>query len=319
MISKYSCRSAAASRRSKPVGPRVLATFCAAFCAALALARPQPLRAEPSAGTSPTAAQCLAHHRSAQLYHRDVKLLEAAAEYRSCLHPACAKAVRADCWESLRQVDADTPSVVFAASRAGQDLGAVQVYVGDRRLQAWLSGVSVELNPGLHRFRFVAEDAPAIERRHLVRMGEKNRIISVEFPAGPAHVEPRVAAAGPKGPSRVGRSPAPLSDVPEGAAPSASSSGRWLFLLGGTVGLGAAATGYYAWRDFRAAQNECSPECSRHVRDRIDTKQYVAGGMAGVSAALFAVGFWRWQADGEPASSTVVGLSPYGFELSGRF
>src|SRR5262249_29886311 len=125
--------------------------------AAEAEAPPAPIEAAPppSADAADAAkSECLAKYEAAQVARRERRLLDSRAALRVCSGVACPAAVRADCVDWLDQVAHSLPSVVVTARARGADVFAVKVFVDGKLATEHLTGFALELDPGLHKFRF---------------------------------------------------------------------------------------------------------------------------------------------------------------------
>src|SRR5262249_19626998 len=147
---------------------------------------------------------CLAKYEAAQLARRERRLLDSRAALRSCSAAACPAAVRADCVDWLDQVAHSLPSVVVTARARGADVLDVKVFIDDKLAAQRLTGFALEIDPGLHQFRFESPPGPVIEREVLASEGVKDRPIEVEFAPPPPAAANLVAHAEP--PFRLGRS-----------------------------------------------------------------------------------------------------------------
>jgi len=174
----------------------------AAARAADAEVAPAPVEAAELPAAEPTDApktECFAKYEAAQVARRERRLLDSRAALRVCSGAACPAAVRADCVDWREQVAHSLPSVVVTARARGADVFAVKVFVDGKLAAERLTGFALELDPGLHKFRFESPPWPVIERQVLASEGVKDRPIEVEFAPPPppsaatltAHAEPR--------------------------------------------------------------------------------------------------------------------------------
>jgi hypothetical protein len=65
--------------------------------------------------------------------------------------------------------------------RAGRETGAVRVRIDGELLLERVGGEAVPVDPGEHTFRFETAGEPSIDRRIIVRQGEKNRRVAIRF------------------------------------------------------------------------------------------------------------------------------------------
>jgi hypothetical protein len=169
----------------------LLGTFVLATLAVLANAR--------DARADPTKAECVEADTAAQNERRAEHLHAARQQLEVCSNPACPKLVRDDCTQRLSALDAIIPGIVFAAKDAsGEDLIGVRVSV-DGGVPSELSATALAVDPGVHTFRFAVDGAKPVEKKLVIREGEKARQERVTFadlnvPAGGAaaasHPEP---------------------------------------------------------------------------------------------------------------------------------
>jgi hypothetical protein len=203
--------------------------------------------------------RCLSAYVEAQRLRDAGRLLESRTPLARCANDPCPQALQPDCSRWLADVDRVVPSVVFDVRDAGGgEITDVRVYVDGRPLLERLDGRPIDVNPGEHVFRFEPSGRAALERRVVVRAGEKARSIAVALPA-------------PAEPQRVeARRPFP-----------------WLAVsLGGVSLLGLVGTTYFglSYLDTREGQ-ACAPRCT--ADDERDVEQKAR--LANVSAAVFAL------------------------------
>ncbi len=125
--------------------------------------------------------QCLSQHEQSQILKQSTKLKEAREALLMCSRDICPSFVRADCVEWLGQLDRVIPSVVVTAKVNKRDEFNVKVTIDGQVASTRLDGRAIELNPGVHTFRFDLSPWPPIEQQVLVSEGEKNRLINVQF------------------------------------------------------------------------------------------------------------------------------------------
>jgi len=202
----------------------------AAILAVLACARPS--RADDTQA-------CLGSYEQVQRARQDKKLRAAKAQAIACARETCPAAIANECGQWLTEIERGIPTVVVEASTADwRDLVAVRVFVDGEPVAERLDGSALPIDPGGHRFRFETAGAPPIEQQVLVREGEKNRKIAVQFAGG---------APG------SGAAPVPDRPVPVAA-----------FVLAGVGVLGAAgfATFGLLGTSKRHELDACKPHCA---------------------------------------------------------
>lgn len=134
---------------------------------------------------------CVAASEDGQKLRNAGHYLRAHDSFASCGHETCPTEIRAFCVQSLDDLDQRTPTVVLSAKSRGNDESNVTVSVDGASFAARLDGRPTPIDPGEHRFRWVhAADAP-IDQTIVIRAGEKNRALAVEFGSAPPKPEPK--------------------------------------------------------------------------------------------------------------------------------
>jgi hypothetical protein len=163
------------------------------------------LRASTAVAGEPRKQECVAANERAQDLRQAGKLREMHAPLALCLSESCPGAVRDDCAERMRELDAVTPTVVFEAKdAAGHALNAVRVTVDGDAFADKLDGTPLAVDPGAHRFAFDVRGMRTQIRSLVFREGEKDRHETVVFGASaarPAIPAPEAGAQGPEGDS----------------------------------------------------------------------------------------------------------------------
>ncbi len=152
--------------------------------------------AEPNAELK---AACLQSFSAAQDRRDEQQLLAARSELLTCAQAGCPVAVRIQCAEWLREVQELIPSLVIAVKDAhGQDTIAVRISLDGKLVAEQLGSRPLELDPGQHLLRFEHAGLPAIEKRIVVKQGERLRRLGISFeqPAGPVPVLPPDGSGG---------------------------------------------------------------------------------------------------------------------------
>ena len=274
----------------------------------------------------PTKAQCVEADTAAQTERRAEHLRAAREQLELCSKAACPTLVREDCAQRLSDLDAMAPTVVFAAKdAAGEDLVAVRVTMDGVPFATELSGAALPVDPGLHAFTFETDGASPVEKKMVVREGEKGRQERVVFST--LHAVAAVAVA----PS------APLTS--DHAATSSWSSRKTAAIVVGVAGvagvIAGSVTGAMAFSSWSSSQSECgnsgctdrakalSDHDSASTFATVSDAAFIAGGVlvaAGVVLYLTAP-----SARSSPSSSglllvvPMVGLAGGGMRLEGRF
>lgn len=205
-------------------------------------------------------------------------LLSARASLLTCMRSNCKDWMVADCSKWLTEVEARIPTVVFSArNTAGRDLSAVQVQKDSgEALATRLDGRAIELEPGEHLFVFVAEDGTRVEKRALVREGEKAQSIVATFEASAEELAKARGQTTPVGPS------GPVDKPPIETQPST------LRYVGyGAAGIGVVGLGIGAIFGITAINKKNAADCD----DSGSCSNFAAVGDAKSAATVATVGF----------------------------
>lgn len=260
---------------------------------------PLPLLLAIVLATAPVAAAidkkaCIASSEKAQQLRADGHLTAAREELLQCAREACPAVVRKDCARWLGEIEDALPSVVLAARDAGgHDVTSAKVWVDGKVFAEKLDGKAQTLDPGTHVFRFEADGHPTVEETVLVREGEKNRTITVTFPAPPQPDKPADGAAA--------------------VAPKASPSpAAWVLGGVGVVALGGFAYFGLSGRS-RASdlRDTCAPACPSGDVDDVRNRLLLADVSLGVAVVSFGVATWLFlspRSEAPPAHA--VGVQP---------
>lgn len=225
------------------------------------------------------------------------QLQEALKVLAACSDPACPTELRTECAQRIDGIGVAMPTVVFAAKDGtGNDLYDVKVTMDGAPLVASLDGRPVSVDPGEHEFVFETAGQPPVEKKLVLREGEKNRSESVVL--GPPAAPPPQAPATTPGPA-----PPPVVAPLTAAATTSWSTPKTLAIVSGVVGVVGLALGA-TWGAYAISaqnmQNACvsSASCSHNqaVED-YNTAQHNATGSTialSVGAALVAAGAVLW-------------------------
>lgn len=241
------------------------------------------------------------------------RLHEALKVLAACSDPTCPAELRAECAQRIDAIGLAMPTIVFAAKDgAGNDLYDVRVKMDGAPLLASLDGRPVSVDPGEHDFVFETSGQPPVEKKLVLREGERNRSESVVLGPPPA---PTPAAPAP--PAAV--------PLPPPTATSFWSTSKSLAIVSGVVGvvglgLGAMWGGYAI--SAQNMQNACgsSAFCSHaQAVEDYDTAQRNATASTialSLGGALVAAGVVLWitapahRAPAAPISGFWVAPSP---------
>jgi hypothetical protein len=223
---------------------------------------------------------------------------------KNCIAPACPKFVRDDCSRWMDQAESAIPTVVFAVRRDGKDLTEVEIFCDGTPLLISLDGKAVPVDPGLRHFSFSVPGLDPIQQQTIIREGERNRIIEVEFGT----------------PKKGDASPKPTADADLLAKPDERGMVmRYLpYGMAGLAALGAAGFALFAIEGSNQKgdlERSCSPYCRSSQVDDVKTKYALADtclavGLvsAGVATYLFLTRHSK-KTDGND-QTTSVGFAP---------
>jgi hypothetical protein len=231
---------------------------------------PAPTPALESADVSK--AECLSRYEEAQVARRERRLLDSRAALRICSRASCPSAIRADCVDWLDQVAHSLPSVVVTARARGADVLAVKVFIDGKLTTEKLTGFALEVDPGLHKFRFESPPWPVIEREVLASEGVKQRPIEVEF--APPLPNPMLSAHPETRPFRLERSD---------------------YVFGGIAFAGFATLAYFGGTglyDAHQLRTGCKSFCEHEDVQAVETKLILADIGLAVGVVALAVGLY---------------------------
>lgn len=219
----------------------------------------------------------LAADRASRLRSQN-KLVDARSNLAQCSRSECPKSVQKECSQSMAEVLEMLPSVVPGAKDAkGRDLVDVKVLVDGHVSTDTLDGKALQIDPGVHVFRFETKGASAVEERVVVRQGEKNRPLTITF-ATPDDAKPPPP---PKPPN------ADDTKADDQGPPTVA----WV-----VTGAGVAALGVALYLDLSASSQardlraNCAPDCDQSQVDAIRSRYVAAGVLAGLGVAAVATG-----------------------------
>ncbi len=174
---------------------RVSAVVLAPALVGALLATPLPARADDAA--------CIAASEQGLALRKQGKLHDAMKQLAACAEPSCPDEVKAECAKRIGDVQTSMPSLILAAKDGtGNDLVQVKVTMDGAPFATTLDGRSVSVDPGEHTFVFETTGQPAVEKKLVVREGERDRRESVVL--GPVAPPPP-----PPGPPTPAPPPAP--------------------------------------------------------------------------------------------------------------
>ncbi len=280
-----------------------------ASCALTTLALGTSFTAAERSARADEKAACIASSDQAQSARDEGKYRTARASLVECSRDVCPGIVRRDCEKWLAELDAGQPTVVFGArDPKGNDVPGTHISIDGTPLLDHIDGKPTAVDPGEHVFRYEAPGAVFVEQRVVVRVNEKNRVLT-------AILMPQANA------SAAGSAPA----VTHAATTDASSSNSadtggeragvpvasWV-LLGVAVagGAGFAALGVSGQSDVSGmrATGGCAPNCPQSQVDSARLKLNLADASLGVGVVslVTAAVLYFTRGDAAPASTTTA-------------
>jgi hypothetical protein len=177
--------------------------------------------------------------------------------------------VRADCVNWLGELAKISPSVIIDADVDGQQAPSTRVYVDATLLVEHLDGKAVELDPGMHKFRFEVPGFPPQEQDIVVSEGVQGRVVVANF-----H-----------------RDVGALPPTPRGA-PAPRPIPSTVLIVGAVALAGVASTavfGALATSEKSSLSQSCGPFCSDSQLGTLRGYARAADISAGVAAAAAAL------------------------------
>jgi hypothetical protein len=229
---------------------------------------------------------CIESHEQAQKLRKEGKLQAAHDKLLVCAAESCPSLVRGDCAQWVGEVEKDLPSVVVKAhDENGADiLGDATLEIDGK--QAPLDGKTIVLDPGVHAIKVTRASGAVLEEQVLVRVGEHNRVVDLNFPAA-------TKSAGESG-----------SGVPAYVP----------YVLGG---VGVVALGSFAYFGLHARsrvndlRDECAPRCDPADRPSIKRELLAADISLGVAVVSLGLGaYFYFSSPATSAPKSAVGFSP---------
>jgi len=277
---------------------KIYATLAVAFAIGTALN---------SIAAASESATCTEFYEKAQEEKTSGHLNAALVHLRICIDAGCPKFIRDDCMRWMDQVEGALPSVVFAVRRDGSDVTGAEVLCDGKILVSSLDGKAVSVDPGPHDFSFSLPGFPSIQRQTIIREGERNRIIEVEFSS-------RITAAATHAPTTTDISLQNVQDEPV----EQETGRRYLpYGLVGLSALGAAGFAVFAIQgNSRKGDLErtCSPSCPSSQVAEVKTKYMLADACLAVGIVSLGVATYLFltshsEGAGSQASTTSIGFA----------
>jgi hypothetical protein len=230
------------------------------------------------------------------------RLNAAIAQLKVCIDASCPAFIREDCSRWMNETEVALPSVVFAVRRDGQDQMEAEVRCDGAVLVQDLDGKAIPVDPGPHTFTFSIPGLAPIERQLLVREGERNRVVEVDF-------------------RTLRTNPFLVADKNEPASTAAPSWTSRTYLTYGLGGVGALGIGSFALfavlgsRQQADLEHDCAPTCRSSQVDSVKTKYLIADlslgmGLAALGAATYLYVTNRNRKSPSRESTPLVGFAP---------
>ncbi len=252
---------------------------------------------------------CIESHATAQELRDRREFVAARTELVLCAAKSCPKAVREDCSRMLAALDSRLPTVVFyVRTGQGDDLSEARVSVDGDLVQSRLDGSAVPINPGPRLVTFELADGTRVEKRVVVREGERLRSVGIDLE------------------KQVKDEPSSDRDVDAEPGPGVGP-----YLLAGVGVAGVASFTLFALQARSKEQDlaACSPSCGPERRGDYDEmrRNYLIGDVSLGIGVVALVGATYWflsyqrpgTSTGAGAASVRVGLTPQGLRAAGAF
>ena len=248
---------------------------------------------------------CIVSSESGQKLRHDGKLRAAREQLLVCARQECPAVIRQDCAQFLSEVTTSTPSVVIAARDTnGKETLAVKVSVDGEVALTKLDGKALSVDPGVHTFKYEAEDGTVLQEDVGIREGEKNRVLYVAFHKPEAETPPPPAT--PAATSAPGATPAaaPVVTTTTTTKPGIPTGA---FVFGG-IGLVGVGLGTFfivsAGSDASKLRSTCAPSCPHN--DVSDARNKALLGDVGLAVGGVAVIAAVWMVLSRPGTEKVV-------------
>ena len=222
-------------------------------------------------------AECLDAYEKAQRVRQEGKLRESKKQLALCARDACPASIRKDCGRWLDEVEQALPSVILRATDAnGADLRDVSVTMDAEPIASSITGTSVSVDPGPHKFTFTPKGGSPVTVDAVVAEGEKRRTIAMQAPAKTAVRQP---SSPPPTDHDVGPKPETERPVP-----------ILTYVLGGVGIVSLGGFGFFALRgsSTRSDLDSCKPFCAQDDIDSSKQNYLIGDVFLGVSIVALA-------------------------------
>jgi hypothetical protein len=124
----------------------------------------------------PTTADCLDASESSLALRDRHKLRNARTQLLVCSAASCPGDIRDECIRRVAEINAGMPTIVFEVKdAAGNDLSAVKATMDGEPLAERLEGTALSIDPGDHTFTFDTAGQLRVQKKFVIREGEKDR------------------------------------------------------------------------------------------------------------------------------------------------
>ena len=260
--------------RPRYLAPRALFLPLALLCSVL--------------GTSPSLGgpaedkkACLTSYERSQELRRQGGLKAAKEQFALCARPACPKALSGDCTKWLEEVNNTIPTIVVEGrDTSGGETVSVKVSVDGQVVAERLDGRAIEVDPGMHSFRY-EYGGKTLEEKLVIREGERNRKVTANF--APASTKPDPDQ--PKGPVRPLATAPPPVHYERPVRPLTYAAGG--FAIAGLAGF--AFFGLQGKGKASDLKNSCSPHCTTDQVQPLKTSYLIGDIFLGVGLVSIGV------------------------------
>jgi len=245
--------------------------------------------------------ECAVAYEHAQELRADGHLREARRALQICVQATCPDFVRTECGRWLSEVEASLPSLVLVAKRGGNETEMVRVFYDDEPLVEELDGKAVPVDPGQHTLKLVTQGAEPKTVKIVIREGEKNRQIVVEFSPPPEPtIQPVKASA-----------PLPTNVATRSRWPDFALAGVGVAGVAGFVTFGLLGNSQVSDRE-----RTCAPTCNHSQVDSIRTKYLLADVSLGVGVVALAVSGYLLFSPTHKDAPQVGKSTSFGFDVA---
>ncbi len=146
---------------------------------------------------------CIASSEQALQLRQQGKLHDALTQLALCADPSCPSEVSSECTQRIASVNAAMPTLILAAQDGtGNDLYDVKVTMDGAPLLTSLDGRSIAIDPGEHSFHFETAGQPPLDKKIVLREGDKDRKETVVI--GPVSQKATLPPTQPPSPAPAG-------------------------------------------------------------------------------------------------------------------